>query len=73
MNGIPFLDAIPVNWFILGTSVLAGVILFLILTQTPDEDEEKEAKEESNSVEEKSTPSRSALGGPAPKKRPSKK
>lgn len=36
---MPILDAIPVNWFILGTSILAGVILFLILTQIPDEEE----------------------------------
>ena len=35
---MPILDAIPVNWFIVGTSVLAGVILFLILTQVPDEE-----------------------------------
>lgn len=46
MNGIPFLDSVPVNWFILGVSVLAGVILFLILTQIPDEDEEKKDEEE---------------------------
>lgn len=39
MNGIPLLDAIPVNWFILGVSILAGVILFLILTQIPDDDD----------------------------------
>lgn len=38
---MPLLDSIPVNWFILGTSVLAGVILFLILWWIPDEDEEK--------------------------------
>lgn len=36
-----WLDAIPVNWFIFGTSVLAGIILFLILTQIPDDEEEK--------------------------------
>lgn len=41
MNGIPLLDSIPVNWFILGVSILAGVILFLILTQIPDEDDDK--------------------------------
>ncbi|OGG18483.1 hypothetical protein A2721_01700 [Candidatus Gottesmanbacteria bacterium RIFCSPHIGHO2_01_FULL_47_48] len=52
MNGIPILDAIPVNWFILGTSVLAGVILFLILTQIPDDEEETE-----NKIEEKSSTS----------------
>lgn len=34
---MPILDAIPVNIFIIGTSLLAGVILFLILTQIPDE------------------------------------
>jgi hypothetical protein len=38
---MPILDAIPVNIFIIGTSVLAGVILFLILTQIPDEEEKK--------------------------------
>jgi hypothetical protein len=38
---MPILDAIPTNWFIIGTSVLAGVILFLILTQIPDDEEEK--------------------------------
>lgn len=48
MNGIPLLDSIPVNWFIVGTSLLAGVILFLILTQIPDDEEQesKEAKED---------------------------
>lgn len=35
---IPILDSIPVNWFIIGTTILAGVILFLILTQIPDEE-----------------------------------
>lgn len=49
---MPILDAIPVNWFILGTSVLAGVILFLILTQVPDEEEKEEPAQ-----------SRSASGG----------
>ncbi len=39
---MPILDSIPVNWFILGTAVLAGVILFLILTQIPAEEEKKE-------------------------------
>ena len=38
------LNAIPVNIFIIGTSLLAGVILFLILTQIPDEEEEKTKK-----------------------------
>ncbi len=42
---MPFLDAIPVNWFILGCSLLAGIILFLILTQIPDEDEPEKVKE----------------------------
>lgn len=37
---IPVLDAIPINWFILGTSVLAGVILFLILTMPEEEEKE---------------------------------
>lgn len=37
---MPILDSIPVNWFILGTSILAGVILFLILWWIPDEDED---------------------------------
>ncbi len=39
---MPILDAIPVNWFIVGTSILAGVILFLILWQIPDEEETPE-------------------------------
>ncbi|MBI3888058.1 hypothetical protein HY310_03255 [Candidatus Microgenomates bacterium] len=39
-----WLDAIPVNVFIIGCSVLAGVILFLILTQIPDEEEKEEEK-----------------------------
>lgn len=59
MNGIPLLDSIPVNWFILGTSVLAGIILFLILTQVPDEDEVEEEKTESKETltsEVKATP-----------------
>lgn len=38
------IDAIPVNVFIIGTSVFAGIILFLILTQIPDEDEAKVEK-----------------------------
>jgi len=42
---MPILDAIPVNIFIVGTSILAGVILFLILTQIPD-DEEKGSKKQ---------------------------
>lgn len=42
---MPILDAIPVNWFIVGTSVLAGVILFLILTQIPDEEEPSSAED----------------------------
>lgn len=50
MNGIPLLDSIPVNWFILGVSILAGVILFLILTQIPDDDEE-EKKDEKSTLE----------------------
>ena len=50
---MPILDAIPVNVFIVGTSVLAGVILFLILWKIPDE-EEVEDKAETPS-EEKST------------------
>lgn len=48
MNGIPILDSIPVNWFILGVSILAGVILFLILTQIPDDDEDD--KKDSNDL-----------------------
>lgn len=43
---MPILDAIPVNVFIVGTSILAGVILFLILWKIPDEDEETEEKPE---------------------------
>ena len=38
------LDAIPVNVFIVGVSILVGVILFLILTQIPDEDEKESKK-----------------------------
>jgi hypothetical protein len=34
---MPILDAIPINIFILGVSLLTGVILFLILTQIPEE------------------------------------
>lgn len=41
---IPILDSIPVNWFIAGTTILAGVILFLILTQIPDEEKEEKKK-----------------------------
>lgn len=41
---MPILDAIPVNVFIVGTSVLAGVILFLILWKIPDDEEETEEK-----------------------------
>jgi len=41
---MPFLDAIPVNVFIFGTSALAGIILLLILWQVPDEDDIKEKK-----------------------------
>jgi hypothetical protein len=35
---MPIIDAIPVNIFIIGTSLLAGAILFLILTKVPDEE-----------------------------------
>lgn len=58
---MPLLDAIPVNVFILGTSILAGVILFLILWQIPDEpeaDEEPavvEPESENKTAEEKKT------------------
>ncbi len=38
------LDAIPVNIFIVGTSVLTGIILFLILTQIPDEEDKGKKK-----------------------------
>lgn len=59
---MPFLDAIPVNVFILGTSILAGVILFLILWQIPDEPEEGDEKVQDAKLEEsevkKSRPSR---------------
>jgi len=41
---IPVLDSIPVNWFIAGTTLLTGVILFLILTQIPDEEGSKEER-----------------------------
>jgi hypothetical protein len=55
MNGIPILDSIPVNWFILGTSVLAGVILFLILTQIPDDEEDGKMESiDESTTEEKS-------------------
>jgi hypothetical protein len=47
---MPLLDAIPVNVFIIGTSILAGVILFMILWMVPDEDEETEEKLENKSV-----------------------
>lgn len=48
---MPILDSIPVNWFILGTSILAGVILFLILWWIPDEDEEEKTEEKELPVE----------------------
>lgn len=35
---IPILDSIPANAFILGTSLLAGAILFLILWMAPEEE-----------------------------------
>jgi len=41
---IPILDSIPTNWFIIGTTLLTGVILFLILTQIPDKDKEAKKK-----------------------------
>lgn len=53
---MPFLDAIPVNWFILGTSLFAGVILFLILTQIPDEEEKNDSKEETAPVKKPQRP-----------------
>lgn len=65
-----FLDAIPVNWFIIGTSVLTGVILFLILTQIPDEEEETEKKEDqkpANTAILESKPSRKSPSRPAKK------
>lgn len=40
---MPILDAIPVNVFIAGTTLLTGVILFFILTQIPDEEEKQKA------------------------------
>ncbi len=43
---MPILDAIPVNVFIIGTSILAGVILFLILWKIPDDEEETEDQPE---------------------------
>lgn len=40
---ITILDAIPINIFIIGVTLLVGVVLFLILVQLPDEQNRKKA------------------------------
>lgn len=40
-----FLDSLSINWFVLVTSVVTAIILYLILFKIPDEDDQPDLAE----------------------------